>query len=122
MPNAVQQPSGCRCAVRAEHGTCSYVAPYETTESVVTAYGENCMAREQMGIPPLPPPDVDKLDAMDGLYNLIQKYGATRVMSWIRNLAAIAGQDVTERPADRCLADGGALINRICVQCGRDNS
>jgi hypothetical protein len=61
------------------------------------------------------------LAAQDGLYVLIQKYGARRVSAWVRNLAAIHGQDI-DRPADRCLADGAALVNQICVKCGRDNS
>lgn len=34
------------------------------------------------------------LAAQDGLYALIRKYGARRVMSWIRNLAVIAGQEI----------------------------
>lgn len=36
---------------------------------------------------------MDVLDATNGLYELIQRYGAQRVMSWVRNLAAMAGQE-----------------------------
>lgn len=35
------------------------------------------------------------LAAHDGLYALIQKYGASRVMTWVRSLATIAGQEVS---------------------------
>lgn len=37
---------------------------------------------------------LEVLDATNGLFNLIQKYGAPRVMRWVRNLAVIAGQEV----------------------------
>lgn len=38
--------------------------------------------------------DFEALAAQDGLYNLIRKYGGQRVMTWVRNLSAIAGQEV----------------------------
>ncbi len=34
------------------------------------------------------------LAAQDGLYALIQRYGARRVATWVRNLAVIAGEEV----------------------------
>lgn len=43
-----------------------------------------------------PPTDEDweRLEAVQGLTNLIAKYGAPRVMTWVRNLAYINGEDV----------------------------
>jgi hypothetical protein len=65
----------------------------------------------------------EELAVKEGLFALIRKYGAPRVAKWVRNLAAMAGQDVNdERPSHLCLADGAALKNNRCVQCGRDNS
>lgn len=37
----------------------------------------------------------ERLAAQDGLMNLIRKYGARRVMTWVRSLATIAGQEVS---------------------------
>lgn len=37
----------------------------------------------------------EELAVQDGIYNAIRKYGARRVMAWVRNLAAIAGQEVS---------------------------
>lgn len=37
---------------------------------------------------------MDVLDVTNGLYNLIQKYGAARVMRWVRTMAVIAGEEV----------------------------
>jgi hypothetical protein len=36
----------------------------------------------------------ETLAAQDGLYALIQKYGAKRVATWVRNLSAIQGEGV----------------------------
>lgn len=36
----------------------------------------------------------ERLAAHEGLANLIQKYSAKRVMRWVRNLAAMYGQEV----------------------------
>lgn len=59
----------------------------------------------------------------EGLFAAVQKYGAGRVTTWLRNMAALAGQGTDlDRPTDRCLSDGAVLVNHICVQCGRDNS
>lgn len=101
--------------------------PPETPASVAAAIEATREARAALPFPVKPselPTDelMDLLAVQDGLFNAIQKYGADRMMRWVRNLAAIAGQEVSERPVDRCLADGAALINSICVRCGRDNS
>jgi hypothetical protein len=115
-----------------------------TPDSIAAAFKFNCAAREEAGIPLLPVPacvkpsalyqpmvptqeQIEMLEATDGLYNLIQKYGADRVMWWVKTLATIAGKAVDEsvyidRPADRCLADGAPLVNSICTRCGCDNS
>jgi hypothetical protein len=51
--------------------------------SIGTLYAQHDPTLEQLGV----------LEATDGLYNLIQQYGAKRVMCWIRSLAALAGQE-----------------------------
>ena len=102
--------------------------PPVTAESIAAA--KAAQAAERAQIPPRAfyQPDMpteeqfELLAAQDGLYALIQKYSAARVLRWVKTLAVIAGQEMTERPADRCLADGAALINGLCVRCGRDNS
>ncbi len=75
--------------------------------------------REQAVNPPLDDA-LSRLEAFNRAYDLVTTYGYARVERWVRTAAGIAGQ--TDRPADRCLADGSALINDVCVQCGRDNS
>lgn len=48
-------------------------------------------------LPAYEPPTEEQFEivaATNGLYNLIEKYGAQRVMGWIRMLAPIAGQEV----------------------------
>lgn len=74
--------------------------------------------------PQFDPPTQEQLERLDGieaLTLLVALHGAATVQRWLVNLAAMQGQDL-DRPADRCLADGAALINSICVRCGRDNS
>jgi hypothetical protein len=70
-----------------------------------------------------PPVDdaLTRLEAFNTIYELSKRYSAARVTRWVKSAASILGQD-TERPADRCLADGAALVNSVCVHCGRDNS
>lgn len=117
----------------------------QTPQSIAASYAFNCAAREEAGQPPLPPPasfvpsalyapadptpdQIEIKEVTDGLFNLIQKYGADRVARWVRNLATIPNQDCgydrfdTDRPSDRCLADGAPLINSVCTRCGQDNS
>lgn len=93
--------------------------PYpQTPEGIAAVKAQAEAARYEM-------PTAEQFELLavqDGLYQVIKKYGGPRVMRWVRNLSAIAGEDIEDRPADRCLADGGALVNSICVQCGRDNS
>lgn len=36
----------------------------------------------------------ERLAVQEGLYNLIRKYGAKRVATWVRTLATIAGESV----------------------------
>lgn len=38
--------------------------------------------------------EMDQLDAMNGLSNLIERYGAPRVMRWVRLLAHVSGEEV----------------------------
>jgi hypothetical protein len=64
----------------------------------------------------------------------VAAFGRTLVTKWIKFHAwrdakpapslrgQVLSQVVPDRPADRCLADGAALINKTCVRCGRDNS
>lgn len=79
--------------------------------------------RALIGYVPPTAEDLELLDVKDGLFALIRKYGGQRVMRWVRNLAHAAGDDLPDdRPSHLCLADGAALKNKICVQCGRDNS
>lgn len=78
-------------------------------------------------IPPYTPPTAEEWELLavaNGLTSAIEKYGADRVMRWVRSLATILHQSVEmDRPLDRCLADGMVLPpSRICVRCGRDNS
>lgn len=55
------------------------------------ALAEICSA---LACRPLTPDEQDRQMAQVGLGNLIDKYGAPRVMSWVRNLAHIKGQEV----------------------------
>ena len=46
--------------------------------------------------PPHPPTEEEwaLLEAWNGIDAVIRKYGAKRVMTWVRNLATIQGQEV----------------------------
>lgn len=54
---------------------------------------------------------------------LVREFGRDLIRKYVGYFADKRGRGrVPERPVDRCLADGAALVNSICVQCGRDNS
>lgn len=66
---------------------------------------------------------------------LVNTFGVDLVRRWINYYGwrepryptpslrgQVLSQVAPDRPSDRCLADGAALVNHICVQCGRDNS
>ena len=66
--------------------------PYPQTPEGIDAV--KAQAEEARYEPPTAD-EFERLAAQDGLYQLIQKYGADRVMRWVRTLAAIAGQEIS---------------------------
>ena len=92
--------------------------PPPTAEGVARAHAETRAERIALGVcpicgvppklhgeppclddprePPHPPTEEEweRCAATQGLANLIQQYGAKRVMRWVTNLAAILGQEV----------------------------
>ena len=53
---------------------------------------EQAVAIPRNYVPPTPE-EWERLEATNGLSSLILKYGARRVQRWVRNLAAIHGQE-----------------------------
>lgn len=101
----------------------SLVKPFDPREQdVLIRHGEG-------DVDPSPPPaaaDLERLRRLDGceaVMILVDRFGADTVIWWARGHGLKAGQVVSEdRPSHLCLADGAALQNNRCVQCGRDNS
>ena len=66
--------------------------PYpQTTEGIAAVKAQAEAARFD-----LPSEDeFERLEAQERLYALIHRYGADRVQRWVRNLAAMAGQEIS---------------------------
>jgi hypothetical protein len=71
------------------------VIAYPVTADTVAA-AEVQQSIERLDAHYTPPTEEEwaRLDAHEGLMNLIKKYGGPRVMRWVRNLAAINGESV----------------------------
>jgi len=85
----------CGVPVRAHYGVTGTRLDCVTARIVRQAMGV-AVATGDPREPPHPPTEDDweRLAAMEGLANLIQKYSAKRVIRWVTNLAAIYGQEV----------------------------
>jgi hypothetical protein len=68
-------------------------APPVTPESVAAAFQDCVTQRAELGYQPPTDEEWERLEATNGLYALMQRYGAKRVLRWVQSLAAIHGME-----------------------------
>lgn len=71
--------------------------PYpQTAETIARAKAAQAAERAAIGYEPPTDEQWEKLEAQEGLMNLIRKYGGQRVSTWVKNLTFIVeGQEVS---------------------------
>lgn len=102
--------------------------PVLSAEQIRAAKIAHNQERIENGYPPdlaepLTEDQLAVLDAQEAIQRLAVKLGSYhRLVQITKSIAWMHGED-TERPLNRCLADGVILpTSRICPRCGRDNS